>query len=52
MAYPSSALRSRFAGFMRAWFNFARWTAADGFIALSGVVLAVAVFLRWFKAQG
>jgi hypothetical protein len=51
MAYPSSAPRSRFAGFMRTWFNFARWTAADGFIALSGVVLAVAVFLPWFKAQ-
>lgn len=52
MAYPSSAAaRSRFAGFMRIWFNFARWTAADGFIALSGVVLAAAVFLPWFKAQ-
>lgn len=51
MAYLSSAARSRFAGFMRTWFNFARWTAADGFIALTGVVLAVAVFLPWFKAQ-
>jgi hypothetical protein len=51
MAYSSSAAaRSRFVGFMRTWFNFARWTAADGFIALSGVVLAVAVFLPWFKA--
>ena len=52
MAYSSSAAaRSRFADIMRNWFNFARWTAADGFIALSGVVLAVAVFLPWFKAQ-
>jgi hypothetical protein len=52
MAYSTSAAaRSRFAGFMRTWFNFARWTAADGFIALSGVVLAVAVFLPWFKAR-
>jgi hypothetical protein len=52
MAYSSSApARPRFTGFMRTWFNFARWTAADGFIALSGVVLAVAVFLPWFKAQ-
>ena len=52
MAYSSSAAaRSRFAGIMRSWFNFARWTAADGFIALTGVVLAVAVFLPWFKAK-
>ena len=52
MAYSSSATaRSRFGGFMRTWFNFARWTAADGFIALSGTVLAAAVFLPWFKAQ-
>ena len=52
MAYSSSAAaRSRFADIMRTWFNFARWTAADGFIALTGVVLAVAVFLPWFKAQ-
>jgi hypothetical protein len=52
MAYSSSAAaRSRFTQLMRAWFNFTRWTAADGFIALCGVVLAVAVFLPWFKAK-
>jgi hypothetical protein len=52
MAYYSSsgAPRSRFADFMRTWFSLARWTAADGFITLAGVVLAVAVFLPWFKA--
>ena len=52
MAYYSSsgAPRSRFADFMRTWFSPARWTAADGFVALAGVVLAVAVFLPWFKA--
>jgi hypothetical protein len=51
MAYPPpGALRSRFAVFMRAWFSPARWTAVDGFVALAGLVLVVAVFLPWFKA--
>jgi hypothetical protein len=49
--YPSaSPSRSRFAEFMRTWFDLARWTAADGFVALAGVVLAAAVFLPWFRA--
>ena len=48
LAYLSSAARSRFTGFLRTWFNFARWTAPDGFIALCGVVLAVSVFLPWY----
>ena len=51
MAYSSSGdLRSRFAAFLRAWFSPARWTTADQFVALAGLVLAVAVFLPWFKA--
>jgi hypothetical protein len=51
MPYASSGdLRSRFAAFMRAWFSPARWTTADMFVALAGLVLAVAVFLPWFKA--
>jgi hypothetical protein len=49
--YPSSVPpRPGLAEFMRAWFNPARWTAADGFVALTGVVLAVSVFLPWFKS--
>jgi hypothetical protein len=35
---------------MRTWFSPARWTAADGLVAVAGVVLAVAVFMPWFKA--
>ena len=51
MPYASpGGLRPRFAAFMRAWFNPARWTTADKFVALAGPVLAVAVFLPWFKA--
>jgi hypothetical protein len=51
MPYSSSGdLRSRLAALMRAWFSPARWTTADMFVALAGLVLAVAVFLPWFKA--
>lgn len=51
MAYSSSNdLRSHTAAFIRAWFNPARWTTADKFAAVAGPVLAVAVFLPWFKA--
>jgi hypothetical protein len=51
MAYSSSGdLRSRFAAFMRAWFSPARWTTAEQFVALAGLVVAIAVFLPWFKA--
>jgi len=35
---------------MRRWFNWARWTTADKLVALAGPVLAVAVFMPWFKA--
>jgi hypothetical protein len=51
MAYSSAGgPRSRFAALLRAWFNPARWPTADKIVALAGPVLAVAVFLPWFKA--
>jgi hypothetical protein len=56
MAYSSSGysssgdLRSRLAASLRKWFNWSRWTTADKLVALAGPVIAVAVFLPWFKA--
>lgn len=43
---PPGDLRS----FVRTWFSPSRWTAVDGFVALAGLVLAVAVSLPWFRA--
>ena len=53
MAYypPPRAPQSPLAAFLRSWFNPARWTPADRLIAVAGIVLAVAVFLPWFKAE-
>jgi hypothetical protein len=49
-SWPPRDRRTRVLAAVAPWFNPSRWSPYDKIIALAAVVLAVSVFLPWFKA--
>jgi len=49
-SWPPRGRRAGAGAFAQTWFSPSRWSPYDAIIALAAVVLAVSVFLPWYKA--